>query len=824
MLRSFSLEFFIKIIIKKNKNNYKKNLTLTYFIKLNKIWHKTIFCNLNNIFLKFKRDFNFSNTELSTISKNLLLLNFCIVTFTILTLAILLIIGDLSNKYVVSHISSDLPIFYRITATWAGSSGSLLFWYWLQSLFSAVLIKQTKNFPNNQKPVLYLVLGFLQLFFILLLIFFKDAQPFRVFPMLMLEGRGINPLLLHWGMIIHPPILYFGYVSSAIPFAILITSLISGSNNEKIYNLLRKWTIFTWFFLGTGILLGSKWAYEELGWGGYWAWDPVENASLIPWLILTAFLHSFIVQRRLEILRFWNILLIILAFHLCLLGTWITRSGVLQGPHSFAESSIGKPMIIFILISFFYYIRFLFFFNYKLKPQKNLESLTSKEGSMLLNNLIMVISTFIILMGVFSPLLPLECSFVNNKLNCFKVEWKLDNYNRLLIPLGLLTLFLMGASPLLNWRRAVVKNWKKNFSYPLIFGILASVIYSFSYGLFFTRYSGPNVSTWGSDLYSEILAILTFGICIFVITGIIQEYILGIRSRQLRFTNEAKLRSFINLLLNNKSRYGGYLVHLSIVFLFIGYSGSAFKKTKKIEFIYTKVFEKDKSDYIHYYSGDLAYIENYRIQAKDFYFRPVYDINLNSKKSPRFTFAQQAHYYVTRGKNNLLIQNEKEGPKSYLEANKNPKLTNQILKFASGFILDGHLKTERHFYPQVDPVSGEVLRNMQKHAVHISTSKPDIRSTWFEDLYIQLGSINIPENNKKELINNQNISLNHFYEAYFVLFQKDIRAYYELFPTYIVANLEIWINPLTKFIWFGSLTFFLSGLFLFLPLGNDKNT
>ena len=287
--------------------------------------------------------------------------NLALVSLAMTILIALLIGGDLTNRYVVHNSSPTLGVFYRITGVWAGSSGSLLFWYFLLCLFSAIAVYQTRRRLYNRLPALYWILASVQLLFILLAIFFRDAQPFRTFAVEMAAGQGINPLLLHWAMIIHPPILYVGYVSFAIPFAITGAALLSGNLREDWLPLLRRWALFSWFFLGFGILLGSKWAYEELGWGGYWAWDPVENSSLMPFLFATAFLHSLIVQERRQMLRFWNVFLIITTYHFCLLGTWITRSGVLEGPHTFAESSIGTPMITFIAISYFYFMRFLYF-------------------------------------------------------------------------------------------------------------------------------------------------------------------------------------------------------------------------------------------------------------------------------------------------------------------------------------------------------------------------------------------------------------------------------------------------------------------------------
>ena len=599
-------------------------------------------------------------------------INFAVLSLALLALLLLLLTGDLSNRYVVSHTSLDLPAFFRLTALWAGSSGSLLFWYWLLSLFCVLGVYQSSRLPRAQRPVFFLILAAVQLTFVGLNLFFRDAQPFRVYPITMQSGRGINPLLLHWAMIIHPPILYIGYVSSVIPFALLMSSVIALNKQEKAAQpLLRSWSIFSWFFLGTGILLGSKWAYEELGWGGYWAWDPVENASLMPWLVFTAFLHSLIVQEARGVLRFWNVFLVCLAYHMCLLGTWITRSGVLEGPHSFAESSIGKPMIIFIALSALYFLRFLYFARRKLRPRHSIEALLSKEGTFLLNNFLMLLAMLIILLGVFSPLLPLDCSFGSEGLACHRVEWKQGAYNRLMVPLGLFTLFLMGAAPLLPWRRkereqekargqeheyekdketytALKTIWGQRLRLPLLFGFVGGVTFALAYRLVFTRLPGPDVGTWGTALVSEIMAIITVGVSIFVIAGILQEYAQAIRLRRLRYA-EGRARAFWHLLLQNKRRYGGYLVHLAIVFLFIGYAGSAFKKSRKLEFHYYRMPWQPKSKVIHYYSGDRAYIEDYEIQARELFLRPVIRDQAGPKDPIYFTISHEGHYHVQRG-------------------------------------------------------------------------------------------------------------------------------------------------------------------------------
>lgn len=727
-----------------------------------------------------------------------------------------MIVNDLTNRYVVNSSSSDLPFFFRMTGTWAGSSGSLLFWYMLLAVFSAVVVYQTRQKLFNRQPVLFFALATLELLFVMLALLFKDAQPFRSFPAPMESGRGLNPLLLHWAMIVHPPILYVGYVSFAIPFALMFSGIISGNMREDFFPLLRRWAVFSWFFLGTGILLGSKWAYEELGWGGYWAWDPVENASLMPFLLATAFLHSLIVQERRGMLRFWNAFLIALTYHFCLLGTWITRSGVLQGPHTFAESTIGTPMIIYIGGSFFFYIRYLYIRRKGLRPRERMEAVTSKEGSMLLNNFLMTLATFVVLVGVFSPLLPIDCSFAGGALECHKSEWKLNTFNKIMVPVGIITLFLMGASPLLSWRKSADQVYGKTLRIPIFAGILATIAAGALYGFAFTRTTGVDDSSWGPAVIAEGFSVLTVGIGVFVLTGLFQEFYRGVKSRRLRF-GENVLLALSRLVLRNKRRYAGYMVHIAIVFLFIGYAGGSFKKTARYDFHYYKVAALPGSEEIEYQSQDRAYLENYEIQAQQLFLRPVFQPNADKSKPTQFTISQEAHFYVRRGNSPPAKPVERKAGESAWQAANHPlPREERLLRLLTGFVIDGRMKTERHFHPQINPSTGDVQRSGDGVAGRTPTSKPDIRSTWNEDLYIQLGAIMDPAKGT-------NPDLNHRFEFYYYETEKHPDAYVRVFPSAIVATLEVWINPLVKFIWFGSLLFFISGLIIVLPFGEREN-
>ncbi|PJZ69630.1 cytochrome C biogenesis protein [Leptospira perolatii] len=690
------------------------------------------------------------------LGRYMLMANFAVILLAFLVLLVQLVRTDLSNYYVVMHSSEDLDLFYKATSIWSGSSGSLLFWNLLLSLFTFIVLWQTRAMQNDRIPFMNLSLALLACFFSFLAIFFPDAQPFLEFQPKAAAGRGLNPLLQHWAMIIHPPILYIGYVSFAIPFSIATSALITGQLSENWFRFVRRWSIFSWFFLGTGILLGSKWAYEELGWGGYWAWDPVENASLMPWLLSTAFLHSMIIQERRGMLKFWNMLLIILAFHFCLLGTWITRSGVLEGPHSFSKSTIGTPFIIYIGVSFAVYCAFLIYRRNQLKPERNLEAMTSKEGSFLLNNFLLVIATLAILLGVFSPLL-------------YGREFKAPWFNSWGVPAGILLILLMGSAPLLAWRKGADKIFFTTLLKPLLAGIVGAGLYI----LFYSR--NYFISDYSSgDLLGEIYSVLAVGLGIFAVSGILQEYHSGIRARQSAISSENYLVAGFRMLLKNKRRYGGYLVHLSMVILFIGYAGNAFKQNTSVKFFY--FLDLPKSDEVLYLSQDSAVLGDYVIGASTLKIKPIINAEGRLEVSHRNVIvSQEATFEVKR----------------------------QLQDFAS-------MVTERRFYPQISHLSGDF-------ETHIPTSEPSIASTAKEDLYIQLGAIEHAD------LSDENPDLPKLFMNFFFTRDPNLKSEnYLRFPRQIVANLEVWINPMVKFIWIGSVLFFLSGLFILLPIGEKQ--
>ncbi|XDD54869.1 heme lyase CcmF/NrfE family subunit [Leptospira sp. WS4.C2] len=678
-----------------------------------------------------------------------------VLTFTVLLTQ--LTRSDYSNYYVVMHSSEHLPLFYKMTSIWSGSSGSLLFWNLILNIFTFIVLWQTRKSIEDRIPMMNLILAVLSGFFSFLAVFYGDAQPFREFVPEAAAGRGLNPLLQHWAMIIHPPILYIGYVSISIPFAIAMSALVSGQLSEDWMKFIRKWTLFSWFFLGTGILLGSKWAYEELGWGGYWAWDPVENASLMPWLLTSAFVHSVVIQERRGMLKFWNMLLVILAFHFSLLGTWITRSGVLEGPHSFSKSTIGTPFIIYIIGSFLFFTGFVIYRRKNLTPERNLEAITSKEGSFLLNNFLLVLSTAAILLGVFSPLL-------------YGKEFKAPWFNSWGVPAGIFLLLLMGSAPLLAWRKGAGAVFFSTLLKPFIAGIIGGGLYILFYSQNFTK---PD-SKYG-DVLAEVYSVLTVTIGIFTISGIIQEYYRGIRARREEFKNENFFVAGYRMLLKNKRRYGGYLVHFSLVLIFIGYAGNAFKINTSVRFFYE--LQPPTSEEIVYQSIDKAMIGGYQIEASTLKLKPVLISGLGGEPNiQNVIVSQEGTYTIYRGTDKL-----------------------------------SDLVTERRFYPQISHLTGDF-------ETHIPTSEPAILSMAKEDFYIQLGAIETSD------LKSENPDLPLMFMQYYFTpgSEMDKLKFFLNFPKQIVANLEVWVNPLVKLIWLGSLLYFLSGIFLLLPLGETK--
>jgi len=461
---------------------------------------------------------------------------------------------DFQIQYVAEHSSRSLPIFYRISALWAGQEGSLLLWGWLLGVFASLLLLQNRRRNQELIPYVLAVMMGISFFFLGLLVFV--TKPFLNLPFSPPDGRGLNPLLQNPGMILHPPTLYIGYVGFSVPFAFAMAALLSGRLGDTWIKSTRRWTLFSWLFLSLGNLLGAQWAYVELGWGGYWAWDPVENASLIPWFTATAYLHSVMIQERRGMLKVWNMVLIILTFALTLFGTFLVRSGILSSVHSFAVSPlIGTLFLTFIGVVLFFSFILLVSRLDLLRSENELDAFLSRESTFLFNNLILVGAAFAIFWGTIFPL-------ISEAVRGVKITVGPPFYNQIMVPIGLALLFLTGICPLISWRRTSGRNLKKNFLYPFIIAIIGGIV----------------ALSWTVHHPS---ALISFTLSIFVAATIAIEFIRGSKVRR-EMRKEGHLKSFFNLTRRNKRRYGGYIIHIGIVLIFVGITGSSAFKSEKV--------------------------------------------------------------------------------------------------------------------------------------------------------------------------------------------------------------------------------------------------
>jgi cytochrome c-type biogenesis protein CcmF len=472
--------------------------------------------------------------------------------------------NDYSVSYILHHTNRDLNTAYKFSALWSGQEGSLLLWAWLLSAYGFVL-RMRHKVDVRLSAFAGTILAGIQVFFLLLLNF--AAPPFAIQPgPVATDGFGLNPLLQYPEMVIHPPMLYLGYVGFSVPFAFALGALMMRYPGEKWIHITRRWTMVTWLFLTCGIFLGAHWAYSVLGWGGYWGWDPVENASLMPWLTGTAFLHSVMMQEKRGMMKSWNVWLIFSTFMLTILGTLLTRSGIVSSVHAFAQSAIGSWFYGFILIVFA--VCLFTFFKQKdhLKSENRLESLVSRESSFLFNNLVLLAACFTVLWGTLFPVLS---EYVQGS----KVTMGAPFYNRVNLPIGLFLLFLTGIGPLLAWRSTSLRSIRRNFVLP---GIAMAVA--------FVVVIAAGVRPWsaGDDMQAEFFSLVTFTLAAGVITAIASEFLRGaaVVSTQ---TGKNLVASTILLVRRNTRRYGGYLVHFGIVVMFIGIAGGAFNQSHEQE-------------------------------------------------------------------------------------------------------------------------------------------------------------------------------------------------------------------------------------------------
>ena len=453
---------------------------------------------------------------------------------------------DFSLEYVAAYASSTLPAPYAFAALWGGQKGSLLWWSFLLALFATIVELQNRDRNRALMPWVTATLLTIVAFFLGLVTFVTD--PFERLPTPALEGADLNPLLQNYWMLIHPPSLYLGYVSASVPFAFAMAALCTGRLGDQWIRTTRRWALFSWFFLTLGNLFGAMWAYEVLGWGGYWAWDPVENAAFMPWLVSTAYLHSVIIQEKKDMLRVWNMVLVLLTFALTIFGTFLTRSGVISSVHSFTQSGLGPYFVGFLLLAVVTAGGLVAYRLPQLRTPGTIESFLSRESAFLFNNLLLVGIAFAVFWGTVFPV-------ISEAVRGVKITVGPPFFNRVNAPLGIALLFLMGIGPVIAWRRATARNLWLAFAAPV--GVaLGSAVLLLLAGM-------PPGLAW-----------LTFVGGVFSLGTVVQEFWRGMRARQ-AMLHESAPRALARLVDKNRRRYGGYLIHLGVIAVFAGVAASS---------------------------------------------------------------------------------------------------------------------------------------------------------------------------------------------------------------------------------------------------------
>jgi len=492
-----------------------------------------------------------------------MLLTFPLITISALSLIYMLVTGRFEYEFISSVTSRSMPVYLRITSLWGGQAGSLVFWSWLLSAFASAVTLRKWDRDQEFLPWVIVVSLATLAFFVSLNVFFEN--PFRSFwrlpsgditiamtrPQLASlfvprDGRGLNPLLRHPGMIIHPPMLYLGFVSFVIPYAFAIAALITGRTDDRWIRVTRRWSLVAWLFLSLGLILGGRWAYDVLGWGGYWGWDPVEIAAFMPWLTGTAFLHSVMIQEKRGILKRWNMVLIILTYSLVIFGTFLTRSGVLSSVHAFAQSAIGPLFFAFIGLTLIVSLALLFNRWDELKSEGVMSSLLSREALFLLNNLLFMGILVVCFWGVIFPL-------ISELVTGQKITVGPPFYERATAPLFAGLLFLMGIAPLAAWRYSTFKTLGRAVWKPFVVSLIAPLI------AFISGIRGP-------------APLLGFWLAAFVACVTLYEFWRGAVARHNR-SGESFPIALWHLAGRNRRRYGGYIIHLGVVLMAIGIIG-----------------------------------------------------------------------------------------------------------------------------------------------------------------------------------------------------------------------------------------------------------
>jgi cytochrome c-type biogenesis protein CcmF len=467
-----------------------------------------------------------------------------LITACMLVLVSAFLSFDFSVRYVANNTNLGTPYYYRITALWGALEGSIILWAWMLSLYTLIMVTRYRRTQPQLYPWALAVMLSTSAFF--LLVMTVPAPPFERLSPIPADGRGLNPLLEDSGMITHPVALYLGFTGFTVPFAFAMAALIVGRTGYEWITITRRWTIVAWYFLSLGLLIGGWWSYHVLGWGGYWAWDPVENAAFMPWLTATAFLHSVMIQERRRMLKLWNLTLIILTFSLTLFGTFLTRSGIIGSVHAFSQGSVGQFFLGFLALVMLGAFSLLAWRLDRLRAQGELDSIVSRESAFLLNNLFLVAAAFTVFFGTVFPLL-------SEALRGTKVSVGAPFFNLVNIPIFLALIFLMGVGPLIAWRRASAENLRRNFLTPVLIGIAGAAVCR-----------GLGVA--------NALVLLCLALVVFVAATIVLDFARAARAR--RRTGDGWLEATWGLALRQNRRYGGFVVHLGILVIALGVAGS----------------------------------------------------------------------------------------------------------------------------------------------------------------------------------------------------------------------------------------------------------
>jgi cytochrome c-type biogenesis protein CcmF len=496
------------------------------------------------------------NERWVTISRRAVYAVFALLTLCVVLIEVAFARDDFSFNIVQQHSSLETPTFYKLAAMWSSQEGSLLLWAWVLSIAASLALYSTRSKLREVVPYATAVMAGIAAFFTGLMLFAGGVNPFATLDPAPADGIGLNPLLQHPSMMIHPPMLYSGYVAFTIPFAFAVGALVSRRLDAAWIRSTRRFALIAWAFLGLGLLLGARWSYTELGWGGYWAWDPVENAALMPWLMGTAFLHSIMVQEKRGMLKVWNACLIVATFSLALLGTFLVRSGVLQSIHAFGDSTVGPYILALIGVVLIGSTALIVSRLDDLRSEKRIDSLASRESVFLVNNLLLVALTAAIFWGTFFPLIS---ELFTGERASLAAPW----FDRYTTPPAIVLVLFTGIGPLLAWRRISWDSARRVFLVPAIVGVLAGV------GLALV-----------SDAAHRPWALALFAFAAFALTGLAQEFWRGAAARR-TLSGGSMPAALAAVVSRNRRRYGGYIVHAGVAVLLIGIAASSSFQTNR---------------------------------------------------------------------------------------------------------------------------------------------------------------------------------------------------------------------------------------------------